>query len=110
MARALRGSAALSPLASHVAEGVDRQELRHPLPVDRQAVRHLLLPRGPLAGHLRPARRADTGRLLGPDAVSVHPQEDGVALARGPGTAAERPWAASRRSWSPAPDRGPSWP
>src|SRR6185295_19196311 len=100
----------IPPLASHVAERVDRQELRDPLPVGRQAVRHLLLPRGRVAGHLRLGQRADTSRVLGPDLLSVHPQEGGVALARSPGTSAERPWAASRPGWSPAPDPRPSWP
>ena len=35
------------------------------------------LPKDRLAGDLRPAQRADTGRLLGPDLLSVHPQEGG---------------------------------
>jgi hypothetical protein len=61
VARALPGDAALPPLASHLAEGVDRQELRDPLPVDRPLVRDLLLPR-PLAREVRPRQRADPRR------------------------------------------------
>ena len=58
------GHAALSPLASLLAEGSDRQEFRDPLPVDRPPVRHPLLSRR-LAGELRHRGRGDPARLLG---------------------------------------------
>ena len=71
VAGAVPDPAAVPPLASHVAEGSHRQELRDPLPVDRQDLRHLLLPEGQVAGYLRPARREAAARLLGAVLLSV---------------------------------------
>ena len=106
VAGAVPDLAAVPPLASHVAEGGDRQELRDPLPVDRQAVRHLLLPGGQ-AGRTPTACTTSRYRPASGARPSIRSPAGRRAL-EVQGWSAERPWAASRRCWSPAPGPGPS--
>ena len=75
VAGAVPGPAEIPSLASHLAARGHRQELRHPLSVDRQDIRNPLPARGQVAGQLRFAQREHSGRFLGPDFLSADPQQ-----------------------------------
>src|SRR5262245_64072754 len=108
MAGALPDFSEVPSLASHVTKRSHRQELRHPLSVDRQDIRDLLLPRGQVAGYLRPGQRENPGHVLGPDLLPVHPQAGGLTPARSSARSADTPWGFPYPWSSPAPDPTPS--